>query len=257
MTGSPDGGRVHVVASEATSHRWAARLEEMGVPARAIPWSVIAPGPDCERANDLLRVKGGDRSNPRRLVLFTSKNAVAFLPAHAGAGWQAVAVGPETARAAVDAGFTVDVEADADPAGGFASVARQLVARLGSDRRAIWLRGESAQREGVRILEAAGWIVAEFVTYVAEPRLGFEASVLRAPPARAWVVGSPAAATALLGAFGARGFPPPGHPTRVFVKGESTAAALRSPGRAPVEIVTDLPDGVAARLGPPHAGPAR
>lgn len=261
MTGSPAGGLVLVVASERTSIRWAERLEELGVAAKALPWSAIAPGRDCDRANDVLRVKGGDRSNPRRLVLLTSQNALAFLPPGSGAGWQAVAVGPETARAAVAAGFSVDVESDADPAEGFEGVARRLVARLGPGCRAIWLRGESAKREGLEVLEAAGWIVVDFVTYMAEPRLGFDASVRLAPPARAFIVGSPAAALALKGAFGPVGFPPAAGTTRVFVKGASTATALQSRvlggiERVTPEIVVDLPDGVVERLGPRRTGPA-
>ena len=248
MTSSSPARLVLVVASETTSRDWAKRLEALGVPARALPWSSIGPGPDCKRANDLLGVKGGDRSKPRRIVLLTSKNAAEFLPASVGVGWQAVAVGPESARAAIEAGFSVDADPDADSAAGFASVARGLVERLGPGRRAIWLRGESANRDGIEVLKAAYWIVAEFATYRAEPRLGFEASVLLAPPARAWVVGSPAAAAALTAAFGAKGFPPPVGQVRVFVRGETTAAALRVPGRAEPEIVVDMPDGIVERL---------
>ncbi len=256
MTALVVDGPVLVMASESTSREWAERLESFGVPARALPWSTIGPGPDCERANDLLRVKGGDRSNPRRIVLLTSKNAALFLPVRAGVGWQAMTVGPETARAAIEAGFTVDAEPVADEGAGFASVARGLIARLGHGRRAIWLRGESAHRDGVELLKAAGWIVAEFVTYRAEPRIGFEASVHLASGARAWVVGSPAAARALIAAFGTKGFPPPLGQARVFVRGETTADVLRLPGRAIPEIVADLPNGLPARLSAPPPRPS-
>lgn len=242
---------VVVVASERTAARWAARLVELGVAATAAPWSVICPGPDRELAGARLKARGEDAASRGRLVLLTSKHAVAFLDPGAGAGWRAVTVGAETAGAARAAGFALEPDEDLDSAQGFASVARRLVARHGPSRRAIWLRGESAHRGGVDVLAQAGWDVDELVVYAAEPRLRFDAEVRAALPARAWVVGSPAAARALRGVLGAREFPPAAGAARVFVRGETTAGVLRAPGRAEPEIVADLPDGLRSRLAGP------
>lgn len=247
MSGDGAGRPVVVVASQSTSTQWAARLVALGVPSIAVPWSVIGPGPDRAAAHAALRAEDA-RPTSRRIVLLTSKHAVAYVEAGAGAGWRAIAVGAETARAARAAGFTVDWDADADSAAGFAAVAKRLLESSGPAGRAIWLRGESAHRAGVDMLARAGWDVDEYVMYVAEPRVRFEADLRAAMPVRAWVVGSPAAADALRSAQGALRFPPPVGGARLFVRGATTAARVRVGGRVEPEVVVDMPDEVARRL---------
>ncbi len=241
-------GTVLVVASEDTATAWASRLVEEGVPALAVPSSSVARGPDVERAAGALCVAARPPADARPVVIVTSRNAVRFLPAAAGAGCSAVVVGEATARAARAAGFAADAGPGPDSAAGFASVARRLLAASPAPRAAIWLRGDVATREGVELLAAAGWAIEEFVTYVAVPRPTFADDVRGAPAAAAWVVGSPAAARALCAALGADAFPPgPGGP-RVLVPGDTTAAALAVRGRVVPEIVPGLPEGLAARL---------
>ena len=253
-----DGARVLVVASEDTAAAWASRLLDEGVSALALPWSTIAAGPDVERAAGALRAAAmadmaGAAASRHPVVILTSVNGVRFLPARVGEGLSAVVVGTATARAARDAGFVADAGPAADSAAGFASVARTLLAKSRVPRTALWLRGDVAMREGVELLAAAGWQVDEFVTYVATPRPAFAADVRGAMPARTWVVGSPAAARALVAVLGADAFPPLLGGASVFVPGETTAAALVVPGRVAPELVPGLPEGLAARIAAAHA----
>jgi len=255
-----EGARVLVVASEDTAAAWAARLVDEGVPAFAVPWSTIAPGPDLARAAGALRAAArGAAANgpadPRPVVILTSRNGVRFLPARAGHGLAALVVGAATATAANDAGFVADAGPAAESAAGFASVVRRLLAASGAPRTALWLRGDAANREGVELLAAAGWRIEEFVTYVATSRPAFAADVRGALPARAWVVGSPAAAAALVTSLGPDAFPPRPGCARVFVPGETTAAAVSVAGRVVPEVVAGLPDGLATRFGAARGSP--
>lgn len=248
------GARVVVVASEDTAAAWVERLLEEGVPARALPWSTVVPGPDVARAARALAGAASGGAGARPAVLLTSRNGARFLPPRSGGGLEAIVVGPATAEAARAAGFAVgpgaaaDAGPDADSAAGFASVARRLLAASSAPRTAFWLRGDAATREGVDLLGAAGWRIEEFATYVATPRPAFEAEVRALVGVNAWVVGSPAAARALVAALGADAFPPPAGGPPVFVPGETTAAALAVAGRVAPEVVRGLPEGLAARL---------
>jgi uroporphyrinogen-III synthase len=218
---------VAVVATEDTAAEWAAVLAANRVPAVAVPWARIAPAGDPDAAARLLDAGGFD------LVLLSSANALRFLPEGAGRGRFAAAVGRATAAAAKAAGFQV-VETGH-------TTAEALAQRLAETfpRRLLWLRGESAREEGAEILAKAGWTVTQAVAYRARPDPGLAAALRALGTPRAWVVGSPAAASALQLALGEHAFPPPRGGPAVIVPGETTAEALRVPGRVEPTVAPD------------------
>jgi uroporphyrinogen-III synthase len=230
---------VAVVASEETSTRWAQAIRALGLPAAECPWSEIVPPADPAVALAALSRRDFD------LVLVNSSNAVRFLPPGVGTGLRAAAVGRRSAFAAKRAGFDVVLTGNA----GAESVARRLVADAGPPRRALHLRGEDARRDAERVLSQAGWTVTSVVAYRNRPRPDLAGTLARVGAPSAWVVGSPAAAAALRTALGEAAFPPPAGGTPVVVPGETTAAALRAPGRAaPVVAPNADPDGIAAAV---------
>lgn len=222
MTDSVLQQTVAVVATEDTARVWAQALTAHRLPAVALAWG--ATGPPLDAAAPLRALQADDYD----LVLVTSAAAARHLPATAGRGRPAAAVGEATAEAARAAGFRV-VETGT---GTSADLARRLAA-IPPARRVLWLRGESAREEGAAILVAAGWRLSSVVSYRTRPNPGFGDLVRALGIPRAWVVGSPAAAAALLLALGEEAFPPgPGGPP-VVVPGETTAAAVRIEGRVP------------------------
>lgn len=237
MSGRLPLGRVLVVATEATAWRWARRLQADGIPASACPWSCVVPMPGADRAPAALARPGIE------LVLLTSANALAALPPRLRRAPPVVAVGPRTARVARARGLRVERVGT----GTGADLARELVA-AGRPRRVLWLRGRDATEDAARLLRAAHWRVEELVTYDTVARPDLAAAVRRRGPVRAWVVGSPAAASALRRALGPAAFPPRRGGPRVVVLGPTTAAALRIAGRVR-PVLADLgPGGIPAAI---------
>ena len=217
---SPAARRVIVVATEDTAARWARGIRDAGVSAVACAWSSVVPATDPSAAVAALARRDFD------LVLLTSASAVEFLPVGAGAGLVAAAVGDRTAREARRLGFSVDVAGRA----GSEALAKRLL-ELGSLRRVLWLRGETAFEAGAAILRAAGWPVTEAAAYRTVERPGLAEALLRLGEPAAYVLGSPAAARATASALGAATFPPPPEGPPVVVVGEATAKAARGDGR--------------------------
>jgi uroporphyrinogen-III synthase len=218
---------VAVVATEDTAAEWAATLAANRFPAVAVPWARITPPADADAAARLLAAGEYD------LVLLTSANAVRFLPEEAGKGRFAAVVGRATEAAAKAAGFQV-VEVGHTTA---EALARRLAEAF--PRRLLWLRGEAAREDGAEVLAANGWTVVGAVAYRARPDPGFGAALRALGVPRAWVVGSPAAASALRLALGEAVFPPPLGGPPVVVPGETTAEALRVPGRVEPTVAPD------------------
>lgn len=222
---TPEGGagaRVIVVATEETARRWAHGIRDAGIPAVACAWSTVANAADPGAVGRALASLTFD------LVLLTSANALRSVPAGAGAGIAAAAVGDRTAREATRLGFSVDVVGRS----GAEALARRL-AREGPPRRVLWLRGETALEGGASILRAAGCAVTEVVAYrtTEVDDLGPALGRLGAPAA--YVLGSPAAAKAVRRALGPDRFPPLSGGPPVLVLGSATADALAAPGRPP------------------------
>ena len=219
--------RVVVVATEETARRWARGIRDAGVAAVACGWSTVADATDPGAVSRALAAGGFD------LVLLTSANALRSVPAGAGEGIRAAAVGDRTAREATRLGFCVDVVGRA----GAEALAKRLV-REGPPGRVLWLRGETALEGGASILRAAGTAVTEVVAYRTTEVEGLAAALARLGPASAYVVGSPAAAQALVRTLGPDRFPPAAGGAPVVVPGAATADALAAPGR-PAPVVAD------------------
>ena len=224
---SAEPGRVVVVATEETARRWARGIRDAGIPAVACGWSTVADASDPAAVGRALASHGFD------LVLLTSANALRSVPAGAGEGLPAAAVGDRTAREAARLGFRVDVVGRA----GAEALAKRL-AREDPPRRVLWLRGETALEGGAAILRAAGTEVAEVVAYRTTEVDDLDTALSRLVPASAYVVGSPAAAPAQRRALGTDRFPPPAGGPPVVVPGAATADALAMPGR-PAPLVAD------------------
>jgi uroporphyrinogen-III synthase len=218
---------VAVVATEETAAEWADALSANRIPAVAVPWARVTAPVDPDAAGRVLAA--GDHD----LVLLTSQNVLRFLPVEACRGRPAAAVGRTTAAAARAAGFEV-VEVGHTTA---EALARRLAERF--PRRVLWLRGEAAREVGADVLAARGWTVTQVVAYRARPDPGFAAALRDVGPPRAWVVGSPAAASALQLALGEDAFPPIEGGPFVVVPGETTAATLRIPGRVEPMVAPD------------------
>jgi uroporphyrinogen-III synthase len=230
--------RAIVVATDDTAARWARGLRDAGIPAAPCAWSVVAEPEDPAAATRALAETGND------LVVLTSANALRYLGPEAGTGRTAACVGQRTSREAKRAGFAVEVEGRA----GAEALARRL-AKGGPPRSALWLRGEAATEALASILSKAGWTVREAVAYRAVAVPDLAERLARLAPVSAWVVGSPAAAKALVAALGAAAFPPGAGGPPVVVPGEASAAALRSPGRPPPVVASSVEiDGLAAAL---------
>ncbi len=229
---------VAVVATEETATAWAKTLSAHGIAAAALPWGVAAPPPDPEAPARALAHGGHD------LVFLTSANAVRFLPEGAGRGHVAAAVGEATAEAARASGFHV-VETGRTNA---EDLARMLAATPPA-RRVLWLRGEVAREAGQEVFAAAGWSVLPVVAYRTRPLPGFGDLVHAFGVPCAWVVGSPAAAAALLLALGEDEFPPHAGGPPVVVPGEATALSLRVVGRvSPTVAASPSIDAIEAAL---------
>jgi uroporphyrinogen-III synthase len=219
--------RVVVVATEETARRWAHGIRDAGIPAVACAWSTVADAADPGAVARALGAGGFD------LVWLTSANALRSVPAGAGTGLSAAAVGDRTSREAKKLGFTVETVGRS----GSEALAKRL-AREGTARRVLWLRGETALEGGAAILRAAGREVTEVVAYRTTEVEGLGPAIARLGPAAAYVLGSPAAADAVRRALGPDRFPPPAGGPPVVVLGDATASALAAPGRPP-PVVAD------------------
>src|SRR5205085_1096238 len=93
-----------------------------------------------------------------------------------------------------------------------------------------------AHERGVDLLRAAGWQVREAVAYRSEPLDDLAPRLRRLAPIAAYVLGSPAAAGAVMEALGPDEFPPGPNGPPVVVLGEATAAAVRIAGRRPPTV---------------------
>jgi uroporphyrinogen-III synthase len=218
---------VAVVATEDTAAEWTGALAANRVHAVSVPWARVTAAVDPESALRLLAAGNYD------LVLLTSANVLRFLPPDAGTGRCAAVVGRSTAAAAKAAGFQV-VEVGHTTA---EALARRLAETF--PRRVLWLRGETAREVGAEVLASHGWTVTSAIAYRARPDPDFGRALRDLGTPRAWVVGSPAAASALQLALGEERFPPPLGGPPVVVPGETTAEALRVPGRVEPTVAPD------------------
>jgi uroporphyrinogen-III synthase len=220
---------VVVVATEETARRWARGIRDAGIPAVACAWSTVADAADPAAVARALVAGGFD------LVLLTSANALRSIPAGAGTGRVAAAVGDRTAREATRLGFTVETVGRS----GAEALARRI-AREGTARRVLWLRGETALEGGAAILRAAGREVTEVVAYRTREVDDLAAALARLGPASAYVLGSPAAGVAVRRALGPDRFPPAAGGPPVVVLGAATADAVAAPGRPPAVVAADV-----------------
>lgn len=213
---------VWIVASGETAPRWETVFRAEGLDVVGLPWSRIegVMEPDAVRA----RLTQADVD----LVLLTSPNAARCVPPGGGAGLEAACVGEATAAAAREAGFRVTLVGS--------GTGRELAEALVRDRSpapVLFLRGRDVRRAGLRILEAAGFAVAEEIVYEAKPLPDFVERVRAAPEPAAVAIGSPRAAEALADALTRTGR----YPVRarlMLAMGEPTADRLIELGFADI-----------------------
>ena len=208
-----DARPVWVVAGAGTCRRWSRALGDEGLEGIELPWSVLRPDPQLDRLATALA------DAPERLVLFTSRSAVAVLPDGVGVGRRCACVGPGTARAASACGFEVALVG----AAGGAALARSLLAELPEERAVLFLRGREARPEAEDALLAAGVGVRSLTVYRMDVQPDFAAVVRAAPEPSAILLGSPRAADALHEALAATDRPLP--PSVVLVAPGAVTAA--------------------------------
>jgi uroporphyrinogen-III synthase len=209
-------GPVWVVGSDRTVERWCHALSVGGIDAVALPWSEVVAPADPEAVGDALSTRPD-------LVCLTSGNAARFVPSGAAAGLPAACVGEASARAAVAAGFRIDMVGR----GGAADLARRILAERPAARSLLHLRGADALDDLPDLLRASGRDVRSVVAYATRARPRFPSEVAAAPDPSALIVGSPLAAAALDAALLASARTALRAPPCVAL-GEATALRLRS-----------------------------
>lgn len=245
IVGSP--GFVQRAARDA-AEAWAShRLEPI-----ALPWSRRVDAGVAGAAEAALAAGDVD------LVMLTSAESVAALPAGAGAGHRAACVGVATAAAARAKGF--DVADDVDVAGvvrGGRALGAAIAAREPRPRRVLWLCGRDRRHEPREVLAAAGIALDEVVTYALDARPDFAETLAAAPRPAAVVLGSPRGVDALAATLVGLHRALDQHTPVIVPRGEVTERHARDAFGARVRVApprgdgrgTDYPRAVAEALG--------
>jgi uroporphyrinogen III methyltransferase/synthase len=248
MTGAArplEGRAVLVTRAASQSGALSQHLRHLGAAVVEVPALAIQPVATLEEiraAAARLRAR-----RPPRWMAVTSANAVERLaelvPLDELAGVRAAAVGESTARALRGIGVNVELVA---PGTGAAALGEQLIA-AGASRGSVWVpQAEAARGELVELLRARGADVEVTVCYrtVRIPGLGEALAAALRRGVDALILLSPSAAEAVLAAAGPEAL---GGLT-VVCGGETTAAAVRAHGLAPVVAGRSDPEAVAAAL---------
>jgi uroporphyrinogen-III synthase len=236
--GPLDGKCIVITRAAEQARELKDRLEKLGARVLLLPAvSFSEPADTAALDNAISSLESYD------WILFTSANAVRFFAARcrkAGVNASAsgrprcAAVGPATASAAAEVGFTIDYVAEQFLG---VALARELGVSL-ARKRVLLPRSDRAGSELPDALRAAGAEVTEIVAYSTGGIGAADPEVIEAVRAgRVDVVSffSPSAVENLRGELGARDFSRLGARAALAAVGPVTAAALRSAG-LPVAI---------------------
>ena len=209
-----DGVRIAITRSAEDNAEWSERLTSLGAEVVALDYLEFQV---CEGNVQGLRLLLPHAD----WLVFASPRAVRFTRELAGdldlGGTPAACVGPKTAEAARAAGCRVELVAEDATARG---LARELLARTGTDQVALHLAARDGRPELEEAFEAAGGRLASLAVYATEP----VSTPPPLPPVHAVLFASPSAVRVAASAGGV----PEG--TRVLSIGPTTSAALREAG---------------------------
>ncbi len=232
----------------------AQELEEAGAKVLLLPLVRLAKAENIQPMDAALRDLG-----KFDWLVFTSANAMRFLAqrgtelgiplvGNAKATPHVAAVGPATANAAAEAGFSVNMVATHHSG---RELAAELIAKVGSRMRGTRMllpRGNRADDALPSLLRDAGAEVTEVVAYSTEPSEEFDQSVLRQLElgnVDVITLASPSAFHALVELVGREMIERIARQTWIAAIGPTTAAAMRQFGlKAPIQATRATSSGL-------------
>ena len=225
-----------LVGSAPWCGRWATSLARLGIAARAVPITDVAP------PSDRVALERATSTRGDAMILLTSGYALGAVAVEALEGGRALCVGASTAARARAAGIEAVLVGDAGAEGLVAALAAQPeLLREAETLGLLWLRGRD-HHDGTREAFATlGVELREVEAYVMESIEAWWEGLEDGPPPPAVLVGSPRALTEVVQA---------GHLPEVplLVLGRSSADRARALGLASVHVLSEpTPEALAAR----------